>query len=525
MLIASFCKPNSFNLIGYSEILKICFDKFLNPMPVLAHCERGLILDVFGENPAIFKCEFFKISKNVLILIFKDTIKVLDLKTQEVKKEIAVPAILDAHLSSDGRNMAVQTQSQEALIFKDFELVAKFENIEHCGISNAFYYLGTKESRRIFSFESLELLIEIKVPIKSFYVFNTLVVLITEKEENQKMLIFRNNELKVVLTFENIYRTIIESNEDETKLLFLIATAYTKDSYYANSTLYYLAYSGIDQKTISSLEKDLESKNDEDKSVDFYKPSLKSTSNAFTILEFEKIKKIHSVGFLNNGFYVCFGDQPASLYLFDFNGGLMKKHHKSLRNTVVFNRKENRIVNAGLGNLPGNIEVYNKEDSTCSFELLGSSIVSWLNNDCHFMIAITNYFKSENKIAIYDYYGKLLEEMVCKSLVTACVYGDPENEVEINPPEKIIKKEPVQAYVPPHLQGRSISNEPGKSKVENKKKVSKTPVRTKEMVEKELKECLLLRTRMQNHEELTVEEENRVFKIKSLEEELEKLKN
>ncbi|CAG2099941.1 unnamed protein product [Medioppia subpectinata] len=35
------------------------------------------------------------------------------------------------------------------------------------------------------------------------------------------------------------------------------------------------------------------------------------------------------------------------------------------------------------------------------------------------MVATTNYFKSDNKIDIYDYYGRKTEQMECKSLVKA----------------------------------------------------------------------------------------------------------
>ena len=82
---------------------------------------------------------------------------------------------------------------------------------------------------------------------------------------------------------------------------------------------------------------------------------------------------------------------------------------------------------------------------------MGASLASWLNDDSHFMIAITSYFKSDNKIVIYDYFGRIIKSKNYESLISADVYGNPEPTVEFKRPEEILKPEVVAAYVPRHL--------------------------------------------------------------------------
>lgn len=124
---------------------------------------------------------------------------------------------------------------------------------------------------------------------------------------------------------------------------------------------------------------------------------------------------------------------------------------------------------------------------TCSFELLGASIVSRLVYDSYFMIKFTNYIGPQNKIATCDYYGTLFDEMECKSLITATVCGEKENEVVMPPPEIIVKLEIVTSYVPPFSQGSlTLIIKPMQKPVEMVKRAK----RTKEIIQNELDTCL-----------------------------------
>ena len=180
-------------------------------------------------------------------------------------------------------------------------------------------------------------------------------------------------------------------------------------------------------------------------------------------------------------------------------------------------------------NLPGNIEVFENGSSVCYFESLGASFAEWLNDDSRFMVATTNYFKSDNKIVIYNYYGNPLEVMECKSLVSARVYGPAEPELQFSKPEVILKQKKVMGYVPPHLRSGSFTisqyQMPSKPPKIKKKVKEQVESRTIESIEKELKECYDLKEKLRSGLELSLEDENKVFKIKALEEELAKLLN
>lgn len=482
-------------------------------MPILAHCEHGLIIDVFGKSPVIVKSDIFKTSNNKVVSFFKDTLKFINLNNPSECDNVPVSSICELQISPDGCKVGAYSHEKKLYVFEANQITSEFTDVESFGISNNYYCIQTKSSTRIFRFGDKDAVLEILEAIRSIHVLNTMIFFITEKTgDSQKLLVFRDGKIKTVLNLPNIYRIVFNSSVDEERVLLLIDTEYTKNSYYADSTLFLLGYSDIE-----SIENSC--KKSEKLNLSQV-PDVFIKSDEFIVLKYNSLVKIHSVGFLKDSFYVCFGDQPASLYRYTLNGKFCSKYPRTIRNVVAFNRKEDRIVNGGFGNLPGNIEVYNSNQSTCSFELLGSSIVSWLNNDCYFMIAITNYFKSENKIAVYDYYGRLIEEMTCKSLATACVYGDPEDEVKVERPVEIMKPKPVAAYVPPHLQTK-LPIQSSKKPVNSKVKKPSQP-RSKEMVEKELNECQLLRERLRNGEELTLEEQNKAFRLKELQEELSK---
>lgn len=473
-------------------------------MPVLALCEKGLIVDVFGERPVVLKCHMFECKRDRLVTYFNSTLKFIDLAGLDVQREVEIPGVSAMQLSRSGRNLGALLHNKDLHVFENATEVSTIPSVELFSVSDGLCSISTKEKTEVFGFEEGAAVLGTGQAAKHLFSLNSLVIVVTEKLESQKVLVFRNNRVHTVLTLPNIYRAVAEGSESESQILLLVDTEYTKSSYYAESTLFLLSFTDIDQVAASCAED----------AADASVPELVARTDDFVVVQYKNMHKVHKCGFLQDSFYVCFGDQPASLLQFDLKGKLQRRHPTSVRNTVVFNSKENRLVSAGLGNLPGTIEVFCSNECTCSFEMLGASIVSWLNNDSYFMVAITNYFKSQNKIAVYDYYGRMLEEMECRSLIDARVYGQREEEAAVCRPREAFKPAPVAAYVPPHLQSRAA--EPARPR----KRAADARPRSREAVEKELSECLGLRERLRNGEDLSLEEENKIFKIKSLEEEL-----
>lgn len=487
-------------------------------MPILALCEKGLILDVFGSKPKIFDSEAYKTSNNKLVSVYNSKVKFIDFENASKAVEVTIPGFCEMIQSKDGEKVAIMCHNKVLRVYKDSILINELLDVENFGISNEFYCFSTKTEVKIFNYQTVNPIFEITASIKTIHCLNSSILFITEKADTQRVLLFKNGKVYRLLEHPQIFRTIVES--DENSILLLADTEYTGNSYYADSILYYIKFTELSE--LSDLYKNNENSDQK----------LIALNELYGIVTFTTLKKVHSFGYYKKGVHVCFGDQPACVHFYSSCGVYEKKLSKAVRNLVIFNRSGKRAINAGFGNLPGNIEVFENGNSVCYFESLGASHAAWLNDDSRFMVATTNYFKSDNKICIYDYYGRLLEIMECKSLVSAEVYGSPEKELEIVQPEKILKQKVLTAYVPPHLQSNAgalpVYTAPQKVKKQPKAKTAesvKKEIRSVELVQKELAECNLLKEKLKSGEDLSLEDENKVFKIKSLQEELEKLSN
>lgn len=486
-------------------------------MPVIALSERGLIIDVFGAKPTIIRSEAYRTEKNKLATVYGSSIKFMDLLDMASAKDCAIPGLVDMQMSADGTKVLVLCYNKLLIVFDNGDKVSEHADIENFHVSNNFYSFSTKSSLKIFSFTGLKILHESSNVIKAIHCLDTFVMYVTEKAGSQRVYMYKNEEVSLLLDLPNIYRTVVKTNEDEMSVLLLVDTEYSKSSYYADSTLYLLRFGPCDSPLPSEA---AESR----KSADC-DPQLVSQNCTFSLFCYKLLRKIHDFGFASQSFYVCFGDQPAHLHVYTLEGRFSKRFPKAIRNHIVFNKKMNRVINAGLGNLPGNIEVFSNGVSTCRFECLGASVVSWLNDGAHFMIAITNYFKSDNRITIYDYFGRAVEIMECKSLVNASVYGQEEEERAISPPAHAKIETVQQAYVPPHLKSHAPARKTAASQASKKAQAGdKLEKRTYEIVQRELEECYGIKERMLRGEEICLEEENKMFKIKALQEELLRLK-
>lgn len=482
-------------------------------MPVVALTEKGLIIDTFGENPTIMKSQDYRIANNRLVSVYGKQLRFVDLSDPKVFREQQIAGYVEMKMSRDGTKVALLGYNKELVIFRDGQEVGQHENVDVYSISNTGYALYADEKFSIYEFSKSAPLLEKEIPVKQIYCFDTYTILITKSEGKQHILMVRNGTVEQVLELENIYGTTVEVSSDETRCLLLVEVEYAKNSYYADAILYLLSvYTSPEEAKAAAVDKT--------------DPTVLARNESFEIASFRTLKKVLYFRFVADQFYVCFGNQPAHLHLYTKDGLFLKNYKKAIRNRVLFSRNLKRIINAGLGNLPGNIEVFDDGETSCKFESLGSSIVEWLNDDTHFMVATTNYFKSDNKVKIYDYYGHAVQELECENLVRASIYGPIETPTVISPPEKKNIAQPVESYVPPHLQagGSRPTPSPVKQRIIPTKPKKEVPVRTKEQIEDELKNCLKLRERLMSGEELSLDEQNKVFNINRLQDELSQIK-
>lgn len=489
-------------------------------MPVIALSERGLIIDVFGPKPMILRSEAYRTSNNKLVTAYGSSVRFIDLKDVEDVKDCTVSGFVDMQMSADGTKVLVLCYNRILAVFDNGQKVCEHAEVENFHVSDNFYSFSTKCSLRIFSFENLKLLHESSNLIKTIHCLNTFVVYVSEGSKSQKVYMYRDKKTFLLLDLPKIYRTVVRANDNEMNVLMLIDTEYSKNSYYADSSLYLLRLGPCATASPGDVSNEAGKQSEHSTSADC-DPQLVCQNADFLLFCYKLLRKVHDFGFVGQSFYVCFGDQPSYLHTYTLEGRFFKKFPKTVRNHIVFNKRMNRVINAGLGNLPGNIEVFSDGAVTCKLECLGASVVQWLNDGAHFMVAITNYFKSDNKITIYDYFGRAVEVMECKSLASASVYGGEEKEPAIDPPQT--RAETVQqAYVPPHLKSHVPSKRESTLQVHERHRVDEE--RTYEDILRELEDCCQVKERMLRGEEISLEEENRIFRIKALQEELSKLK-
>lgn len=482
-------------------------------MPVIALSEIGLIIDVFGKQPIVHKSIDYVINNNKLISYFKDHLKFIDLLTMNIM-EVNVGKIKSMKISLNGIYSAVLTFNNKLIVFENHTKIHEFNDIvENFDINNKVIYYFTsiecciveiKSGKMIFKTTNLpkqismlknDLLILMNNPSSLIYFRinstyncskNTSKIVSTEYFD----VISEKSDTKNILYFDKCNKiTSFESNEG---ILILAETNYSSVTYFAELSLYYL---------------------------------INNNDGSFKILLYKNLGDILDVGFLKNNFFVCSGKQPSNCILFDKKTGYRTKFiKKTIRNFIAFNKSENRILCGGYGNLPGIITILENNQILCKFESLGSSVFKWLNDGTHFIVATTSYFKEGNKIDVYTYYGDKRETMECKTLFKVDIFGPDEPEKILTPSSNISQKTLDNNI----FQIPSVSNINDKIKIDFKKDRNKSNTRCKKTIDqlqKELSIAIELRKKMQSGEELSIEEQNMVFSINELMNELETLKS
>lgn len=518
-------------------------------MPVVALTEKGLVIDVFGQKPLKMNSEMYKTSNNKLVSVYNNQLRLMDLLSPKDFIDCAVSSCSELFLSPDGEKCAVKDFNDNVTVFLNRKELRKLSAVKEFSISNGLFGCVMECSLQVFSFYEEKPVFESRDRVKKVYCFGTFTIALAEKDKSQSIILVRGSSAQTLLDLPEIFGLTIETSPSESSCLILVDVEYSKNSYYAVSELYFLRFvhptnssnpssvsttngSAPEMKKPSEMQKPPVGKKTEDGEKSGIKLVLDTGDIIFSL--FKSLKRVLFFKYLEERFYVCFGVQPACLHMYSKEGVFVRDYPKTIRNQTYFSRDGTRVINAGLGNLPGNIEVLCNGKVTCSFESLGASTVSWLPDDTHFMVATTNYFKSDNRVCVYDYHGRATEVLECLNLSVASVYGNPERPLELQPPAVKMVPERPAAYVPPHLQASDIRTQSIRGQLEAKdsptehrsqKTLSpkKAHARTREEIEKELDECIALKKCLAAGDDLTADEQTRVFSIKQLQEELDKM--
>ncbi|KAL6121369.1 eukaryotic translation initiation factor eIF2A [Nucleospora cyclopteri] len=469
-------------------------------MPVIALSEVGLIIDVFGKKPKIHKSTEIGYNGNHVISYYNQRVKFINIENDNVE-EIEIGRVKEIKMSKNGQYASILLQNNDLKIFDGSTLIFDEEKVDDFhGITNSFFYFTKNDEVHVFNLISQpknilkqKATLKYAVDLEDGFIF----LLDKIKDSPQKIFYFsKEGKLEKLFEFPQAYEMICKESNDD--LLLAMRTCFSSITYFPETTLFYLKNVKNGPFSLKEDEK--------------YKSNI-CKSDSFYIYKYQNISSILDFGFLSNNFYICFGKQPANVLKFSkTDGKLIGSCKKITRNFVSFNKGETRVLSAAYGNFPGIITVTENNKITCEIESLGSTVFMWLNDNSRFLVATTNYFKEGNKIDVYDYYGNKLETMECKNLSKVFVYGPEEPEKTLEAPEKlnVIVKDEIWEF--------GVKNKPMKDKKPPKKE--KTVERTVKEIEKELKEARKLQKRMQSGENLSLEDENKVFSIKILEEEL-----
>lgn len=377
---------------------------------ILALSDEGLH---FGLNgPVLQKISSFEIKNNILVchdekyILFINTDnlknKEIQIKDLEILGKHEIKEIKKIILSSDGSKVAILTYKKEFFIANHSKILITATNVEKmCFSNNNFVIL--KKNLQFFTLPN-KLFLKVK-GTRNFYLQNDIFLF----KNSTNILIYRKEKLIKELKFKKLLDMECKISECSNYILLIITIEYVKNSYYGETEFYFV-----------NLEYDLVKKLD-----------------CFPVNDFS---------FLKNGFLVCHGHQPSDVFLYNWNGKLIEKFYKGDRNKIYFNKYENLVCFAGFDKLPGDIEIYDRSKRKIIFKdrMVGASKIVWSESGSFFIVATTNSMKIDNKIVVYDYYGRIIEKNEFYKLFNCCYVPNNEEFEELPEPKVLkIKKENI----------------------------------------------------------------------------------
>lgn len=463
-------------------------------MPVVAHSEKGLAIDLFGEHSMKFDCDYYSLQANKICWVKKNQVKYYDLKERNMILELEIEEPREVKMAPNGENVGILTNKYEMIIFDKAGIrfkkkeVFKFE-ISNCllaYVSQISFYIHKTGSNGIMEkpFHNS------KISMLEFFIFESSIFLATKKlakDSQHKILKIEEDSVEVLQSLETLQGFSMKAHASGKYMLFLLMTSYVNNSYFPESDLYFY-----------DVEKN-----------DFRKLSCST---------------VHYCTFISSGFAVCHGPQPSDVSVYDFNCDVSFRFPKGTRNRIFFNQHENVVVFSGFDNLSGDMEVFDvcERKLIARFNVLGASLVHWKETGSYFYVSTTSYFQEDNKITVYDYYGRVVDEKSFRSLASVATYGEKEEFIKLEQPGNLII-DSRKKYVPPSLRGFTNEAILGKKKMnDGKQSPMKAKTKSKEEIISTLQEIQSLKEKMKMGGELSVKELNFILKEPKLNSDLRK---
>lgn len=465
--------------------------QYFAPMPVVAHSERGLAIDVFGKNRE-FECDYYALEAGRISWVRRGETRYYDLEGDRMVLELEIDEPREIKMSPNGLHVGVLTSRNELVVFDEGGVRLRVRDISKFRMSNellAYVSQSSFHAHRIgVDGVCSEPFHTSRISMLEFFVSGRFIFVATkrlEKDSQHKLLRIDGDAVDVLLSVDKLHGFSMKTHADGSHMLLLVMTSYVNNSYFPESDLYF---------------------------HDAERGGLKR-------LECETT---HYYTFMSRGFAVCHGPQPAEVTVYDLECSVSFRFPKGARNRVFFNQHENIVVFSGFDNLSGDIEVYDavSRKLVSKFNVLGASLVNWKEDGSHFYVSTTSYFQEDNRITLYDYYGRVVDERRFESLGSVAVYGKTMPFVRLEQPSELII-ESQKRYIPPSAAkagSRKKSERTEKPKVDRLRVVEKTVSR--EEIVGELEEIRMLKDKMKTGEELSVKELNLILKEPRLASEL-----
>merc|ERR1711953_1066031 len=147
-----------------------------------------------------------------------------------------------------------------------------------------------------------------------------------------------------------------------------------------------------------------------------------------------------SYTFVNAGYAVCYGQQPAKVAVYGYDGTPTKRFPEGVKNRLYFNNHNNVACFAGFDNLNGIIETMDGQTQKLisRIKMKGASEIHWSPCGSYFIVAITHALRVDNMIVVYDYFGRKVNEMKFDKLIGCDWIGDKEPFKVLERPKELI---------------------------------------------------------------------------------------
>ncbi|CAH8491184.1 unnamed protein product [Schistosoma rodhaini] len=184
-------------------------------------------------------------------------------------------------------------------------------------------------------------------------------------------------------------------NDRGTDLLILTSTKLSDESYYGDQGLYFISASRSGDSAIVPMPR----------KGPIYQIAFQPTNYTSSITKKNKNTKIEEY------FVVCYGFTPASVTIFNLNCEPVHDFGTGSWNEIHFNPHGNLLLLAGLGNLSGDMCVwdFSTHERLSSFKTTDVTSVQWLLDGEHLIFATTTpRLRVNNGFGIWHYSGKQL---------------------------------------------------------------------------------------------------------------------